>query len=765
MNETVTVEELIGHRDFVRALARSLVRDPETADDVAQQTFAAALTNPPRSRAAAVGWLASVVRRLSARTHRDRLARARREAAAARPEAVPSTAAVVEREEVRQRLVRKVLALGEPYRSVVLLRYFEEAPPREIARRLGIPVETVRTRLKRALARLRSLMDRGDGGRRDAWTAALLPLAGGMMMGTTTKLAIAAAVLLLLAGGAALLLTGPSQTPGPPVAAASVPEPAPEVAPEVAPAPEPDEPQAPPEYVVRGRVVDEDGQGVAGVTIWISAQRPGGAGGKTMFSGEDGIFSEKMDDATPVVLHAMPAPHFEPEPLTPERAPPEAVTPPAEGVVLRGRSFAVGTVVVRVTDARTGGPIARAQVMVSQPAGSWVGGDASGEPREIVVRFPPDTRQAIVTVKLTHPRTTRDVSREMWLQAGGTVSLELVYPGPDPDDTTRLAGSVFDLEGRPVAGARVYAGSQMRMRGDEPFKPFRIERVEDAVKTDDVGAFELSIDEAKVVTVWHPEYSPVTVPVGDAVRIVLPPRATLRGRIVDAKGRPAAGIEVALDRARKATTGEDGRFSFDRVEAGARGLLLPGRYIVVRVRPGEEAEIEIPAGLPEVSVAFQSGGAPFEVPAETKYGGLLLGLDRVGGLHPLKVKAGDTSAIAKKVLPGRYLLLLSSGHVSKVDVDGREAVADFGTAALTVKAPAGTPIYVVPPDAAGELVRLLAGRAVFLDLPETGELRLAPLPAGRWLVGIDETSRRGMRDPPERIVEVPGTGTTVTLGE
>src|SRR5262249_55671586 len=41
-------------------------------------------------------------------------------------------------------------------REVVLLRYFEDLPPRAIARRLGLPVETVKTRQKRALAQLRA---------------------------------------------------------------------------------------------------------------------------------------------------------------------------------------------------------------------------------------------------------------------------------------------------------------------------------------------------------------------------------------------------------------------------------------------------------------------------------------------------------------------------------------------------------------------------------------------------------------------------------
>src|SRR5262249_20820531 len=48
-------------------------------------------------------------------------------------------------------------------------------PPRAVARQLGIPVETVRTRLKRAMAQLRARLDRHEGGGRAAWCALLLP--------------------------------------------------------------------------------------------------------------------------------------------------------------------------------------------------------------------------------------------------------------------------------------------------------------------------------------------------------------------------------------------------------------------------------------------------------------------------------------------------------------------------------------------------------------------------------------------------------------
>lgn len=58
--------------------------------------------------------------------------------------------------ELRARLLAAVEAFDEPYRSVLRLRFFEDLPPTQIAERLALPVETVRTRLKRALVRVQA---------------------------------------------------------------------------------------------------------------------------------------------------------------------------------------------------------------------------------------------------------------------------------------------------------------------------------------------------------------------------------------------------------------------------------------------------------------------------------------------------------------------------------------------------------------------------------------------------------------------------------
>src|SRR6185295_6117330 len=101
---------------------------------------------------------------------------------------------LLERAELAQRLARLVLELDEPYRTTVLQRFFEGWSCERIARASGAKPSTVRTRLERALAQLRSKLERERG---HDWIAALVPLAkisGGIAVGTGAKLGIGVCV-------------------------------------------------------------------------------------------------------------------------------------------------------------------------------------------------------------------------------------------------------------------------------------------------------------------------------------------------------------------------------------------------------------------------------------------------------------------------------------------------------------------------------------------------------------------------------------------
>src|SRR5688572_11199431 len=152
MASTVPTPELLLERvRCVRALARAIARDAITGEDIAQDALLASLDRSEGDGEALPGWLARKVRSLTHRARRAAARRTRREQAAARPEALPSASELVERAWLQRTLVEAVVALDEPYRSIVLLRYFEDLPPREIARLRAQPVRTIQTQLARGL--------------------------------------------------------------------------------------------------------------------------------------------------------------------------------------------------------------------------------------------------------------------------------------------------------------------------------------------------------------------------------------------------------------------------------------------------------------------------------------------------------------------------------------------------------------------------------------------------------------------------------------
>ncbi len=238
-SETPTVETLLQHADFVRGLARNLLGSHPAAEDVAQDAFAAALERRPRS---ARSWFGRVVRNRVASVHRRDGARRRwlgRQTAGS----APDVSEILSREETRRRVVAALLALPEMYREPLVLRFYEDLPPRRIAARLELPVETVRTRIRRGLERLRTALDESFGERR-AWQAALLPLvrSGAVPASTLAWIAAGAAACIavaLLTWSGVFRTSEPDptsllraeadakDTPVPTLAGRAVPEPAP----------------------------------------------------------------------------------------------------------------------------------------------------------------------------------------------------------------------------------------------------------------------------------------------------------------------------------------------------------------------------------------------------------------------------------------------------------------------------------------------------------------------------------------------------------
>jgi RNA polymerase sigma factor (sigma-70 family) len=166
--------DLLRHARWVHALARVLARDEHRAADLAQQTWVAVLERPPAHDANVRGFFATVLRNLWRQDLRAEARRRRRELAAGEAQLpVAPTDDVVARAIAQRTVVEEVLALDEPYRSTVLRRFFDGWSVRRIADHDGVPVATVRTRLQRALHRLRRQLGQRSG---RGLCATLLPI-------------------------------------------------------------------------------------------------------------------------------------------------------------------------------------------------------------------------------------------------------------------------------------------------------------------------------------------------------------------------------------------------------------------------------------------------------------------------------------------------------------------------------------------------------------------------------------------------------------
>lgn len=169
----VSIETLLSQSDWVRRLAYSLTRDPAEAEDLVQETWLAVAQHPPAHASNLKSWLRTVMKNVRRKRWRGETRRAAREHAVARSEVADDVAELAARASMLSKVAGHVHGLDEAQRAVVLLRYFDDLPPRKIAERLGVPVNTVNSRLQRAHGRLRELL-RDEFG--DGWAAALLPL-------------------------------------------------------------------------------------------------------------------------------------------------------------------------------------------------------------------------------------------------------------------------------------------------------------------------------------------------------------------------------------------------------------------------------------------------------------------------------------------------------------------------------------------------------------------------------------------------------------
>jgi RNA polymerase sigma-70 factor (ECF subfamily) len=160
----------------LRALARQLVRDPSSADDLVQEAWLAALDQRRGAVRELGAWLRAVVRNLAARSARREALRQIVHERSAEAESSRETEEALERAGIALALRDAARELAEPVRSVIVLHYFEGRTLEATAARLGRPLETVRSQRRRGIDELRAVLDRRHRGARRDWLAALAPL-------------------------------------------------------------------------------------------------------------------------------------------------------------------------------------------------------------------------------------------------------------------------------------------------------------------------------------------------------------------------------------------------------------------------------------------------------------------------------------------------------------------------------------------------------------------------------------------------------------
>lgn len=187
------------HLPAVRAVCRSVLRDPNDADDAAQATFLVLVrrADAVRDRQALGAWLCRVAWRTANRLRGENTRRSSRKEAID-PDQTPARTPPTSDTEAATILNDEIGQLPERYRVAVLACYAAGTPTAEAAARLGWPKGTLLTRLAWARRRLRDrLTKRGvtlAGGFTAVFAGQAGTVGGALLAGRICGAAVAVAV-------------------------------------------------------------------------------------------------------------------------------------------------------------------------------------------------------------------------------------------------------------------------------------------------------------------------------------------------------------------------------------------------------------------------------------------------------------------------------------------------------------------------------------------------------------------------------------------
>jgi RNA polymerase sigma-70 factor (ECF subfamily) len=161
------------HQEAIFRLAYLLLGDAQEAEDVAQETFVRAFRALERfdtDRSSSIRpWLLSIAANLSHNRRRSikRYLAALGRFVQSRPEQISLIGERTSQQWEAETLWQAVKRLRPHEQEVVYMRYFLDLSEAEMASALGIATGTVKSRLHRALHRLRSVVDQDFPGLRE----------------------------------------------------------------------------------------------------------------------------------------------------------------------------------------------------------------------------------------------------------------------------------------------------------------------------------------------------------------------------------------------------------------------------------------------------------------------------------------------------------------------------------------------------------------------------------------------------------------------
>lgn len=143
--------------------AKLILRQPDRAEDAVQDALVLAWRDI-RSLREPAAWEAWLYRLTIRACHRSAQAHRHHDVAELAPDDVPSIEQDFPRTlEERDRLARQLRRLPIDQRTVVVLHFYLDLPLTDASEILGVPAGTVKSRLHRALASMRTAMGAGGG--------------------------------------------------------------------------------------------------------------------------------------------------------------------------------------------------------------------------------------------------------------------------------------------------------------------------------------------------------------------------------------------------------------------------------------------------------------------------------------------------------------------------------------------------------------------------------------------------------------------------